>query len=224
MLTVSDTGTGMTEETRARIFEPFFTTKEMDKGTGLGLSTVYGIVKQTGGGISVDSQLDQGTTFRILLPRFEETAEAPRPRTCDGAPMRGSELILLVEDEDTVRELASRVLRKKGYSVVDARNGAEALQLCERLDEHIDLLITDVVMPRMSGRELVERLGVLRPETKVIYMTGYTDDAIIHHGVLDSGIELIQKPFKPASLLRKIREVLDDNDALAGSPAALGAR
>ncbi len=218
MLRVSDTGMGMAENIRSRVFEPFFTTKEMGKGTGLGLSTVYGIVKQSGGSITVESEPGEGTTFTILLPKVDPRAEEPKIGTAGANPLRGSETILLVEDEDTVRELASRALRKKGYSVLEAGNGAEALELSERFNDKIDLVVTDVVMPRMSGRELVERLSMLRPETKVIFMTGYTDDAILHHGVLDSGIELIQKPFKPAVLLNKIREVL------SGDPAALATR
>lgn len=216
MLVVSDTGTGMTEKTRSRLFEPFFTTKELGKGTGLGLSTVYGIVKQSDGFITVESKLGEGTTFKILLPKVDARAEELELESLASAPLRGCETILLVEDEAMVRELASRVLRKNGYSVLQAANGAEALELSERFDKKIDLVVTDVVMPRMSGRELMERLAVLRPETKVIYMTGYTDDAILHYGVLDSGIELIQKPFKPAVLLNKVRDVLNGEVALAG--------
>ncbi len=219
MVTVSDDGTGMTEETRSQVFEPFFTTKELGKGTGLGLSTCYGIVKQTGGSITVESEVGLGTTFRILLPMADEVVEDAVPKKGMGAPLSGLETILLVEDEDAVRKLASRALRKQGYTVMEAAHGGEALEIVERLDEPVDLIITDVVMPHISGRELIEQVAVLWPETSVIYMTGYTDDAIIHHGVLDSGIELIQKPFKPRVLLEKVREVLDGEPALVQGAA-----
>jgi CheY-like chemotaxis protein len=209
----------MSEETRKQVFEPFFTTKELGKGTGLGLSTCYGIIKQTGGSITVESEVGKGTTFRILLPQADEAAEVAVQQSVEHPPLSGSETILLVEDEDAVRNLASRALRKQGYTVMEAAHGGEALDIVQRLEVPVDLLVTDVVMPQVSGRELVEKLAVLSPETEVIYMTGYTDDAIIHHGVLDSGIELIQKPFKPRVLLEKVREVLDGKAALVRGAA-----
>ena len=195
MLAVSDTGTGIPREIQAQIFEPFFTTKEQGKGTGLGLATVYGIVKQSGGYIEVDSEPGQGTAFRIYLPRLDAAA--------------ATETILLVEDEEGVRELARDILRASGYTVLEARNGAEALLLCERHQGPLDMLLTDVVMPRMSGRELAERLAPLRPELSVLYMSGYTDDAVIRHGVLAAGTAFLQKPFTPAALVQRVRETLD---------------
>jgi signal transduction histidine kinase/ActR/RegA family two-component response regulator len=209
MLAVSDTGTGIPREIQPHIFEPFFTTKEQGKGTGLGLATVYGIVKQSGGYVEVDSEPDQGTTFRIYLPRLDAAATAvdrsPRPTAAAG----GSETILLVEDEEGVRELARDILRASGYTVLEARSGHEALLLCERHQGPLDLLLTDVVMPRMSGRELAERLGPIRPDLSVLYMSGYTDDAVIRHGVLGAGTAFLQKPFAPAALVQRVRESLD---------------
>ena len=209
MLAVADTGSGIPREIQAQIFEPFFTTKEQGKGTGLGLATVYGIVKQSGGYIEVDSEPGRGTTFRIYLPRLDAAAATvdrnPRPVAAAG----GTETILLVEDEEGVRELARDILRASGYTVLEARNGAEALLLCERHQGPLDLLLTDVVMPRMSGRELAERLGPLRPDLSVLYMSGYTDDAVIRHGVLGAGTAFLQKPFTPAALAHRVRETLD---------------
>jgi len=217
MLAVSDTGTGIPREIQAHIFEPFFTTKEQGKGTGLGLATVYGIVKQSGGYVEVNSESDQGTTFRIYLPRLDAAATTVDRSTRSTAAAGGTETILLVEDEEGVRELARDILRASGYTVLEARNGNEALLLCERHQGRLDLLLTDVVMPRMSGRELAERLGPLRPDLSVLYMSGYTDDAVIRHGVLGAGTAFLQKPFTPAALVQRVRETLDL--ATAGNPA-----
>ena len=209
MLAVSDTGTGIPREIQAQIFEPFFTTKEQGKGTGLGLATVYGIVKQSGGYIEVDSEPGQGTTFRIYLPRLDAAAATVDRTARPVAAAGGTETILLVEDEEGVRELARDILRASGYTVLEARNGGEALLLCERHQGPLDMLLTDVVMPRMSGRELAERLGPLRPDLSVLYMSGYTDDAVIRHGVLAPGTAFLQKPFTPAALVQRVRETLD---------------
>ena len=209
MLAVSDTGTGIPHEIQSQIFEPFFTTKEQGKGTGLGLATVYGIVKQSGGYIEVDSEPGQSTTFRVYLPRLD-AEPAPVDRSArPAAAAGGTETILLVEDEEGVRELARDILRASGYTVLEARNGPEALLLCERHQGPLDMLLTDVVMPRMSGRELAERLAPLRPDLSVLYMSGYTDDAVIRHGVLGAGTAFLQKPFTPAALVLRVRETLD---------------
>jgi len=209
MLVVSDTGSGIDKETREHIFEPFFTTKEMGKGTGLGLSTVYGITKQSNGFIWVYSEPGQGTTFKIYLPRVEEGAEQEEKERTPVDDLNGSETCLIVEDDDTVRDLARQILERYGYSVLEAETGEDALMVSEEHEGPIHLLLTDVVMPKMSGRELAKRLQSLRSEIKVIYMSGYTDDAIVHHGVLASGLNFIGKPFMPEGLARKVREVLD---------------
>ncbi len=208
MLSVSDTGTGMDKAVQARMFEPFFTTKEKGKGTGLGLATVFGIVQQSGGTIRVDSELGHGATFYIYLPVAQgATTEAVGPHA--RGTTRGSETILLVEDEEGVRMLTRTILRKQGYTVLEAQNGGAAFLLCEQHAAPIHLLLTDVVMPRMSGRELAERLAPIRPEMKVLYMSGYTDDTVVRHGVFEATIALIQKPVTPGPLARKVREVLD---------------
>jgi signal transduction histidine kinase len=208
MISLSDSGIGMTQEEKERIFEPFFTTKEKGKGTGFGLSTVYGIVKQSGGNIRVYSEHGKGTTFKIYLPQVDEPLEELKKDVFQEI-LRGSETILVVEDEETVRELAVRVLERQGYRVLDASGGSEALLLCEEFKDSIHLILTDVVMPGMGGRKLVDFLKEIHTETKALYMSGYTDNAILHHGVLDKGIEFIQKPFTVEKLARKVREVLD---------------
>ena len=209
MLAVSDTGTGMDQQTQARIFDPFFTTKETGKGTGLGLSTVYGIVKQSGGNIWVYSEVGRGTSFKVYLPRVDEGAEEYKRSAETQVDFRGPETVLVAEDEEMVRKLACKVLEMSGYRVLEAANGGAALLICERHNEPIHLLITDVIMPEMSGRELADRLAQLRPTMKVLYMSGYTDNAIVHHGVLNEGANFIQKPFATHALARKVREVLD---------------
>jgi two-component system cell cycle sensor histidine kinase/response regulator CckA len=209
LLAVSDNGSGMGPEVQARIFEPFFTTKEKGKGTGLGLSTVYGIVQQSGGFVQVESVLGEGTTFLVYLPRVHEEAETSVEKVADRRPVTGSETVLLVEDEAAVRVLVRRVLDRNGYRVLEAGSGMDALQLLQSHSEPIHLLLTDVVMPGMSGRELADRLAPEYPEMHILYMSGYTDEAIVHHGVLDAGIALIEKPFTPEVLLRQVREILD---------------
>ena len=209
MLAVSDNGCGMDSKTQDRIFEPFFTTKEQGKGTGLGLSTVYGIVKQSGGHIWVYSEPGHGTTFKIYLPRAEQAETAARVNGYSNARTRGTETVLLVEDEPLVRQLAVRVLQERGYTVLQAVNGEESLRLAEAYDDQIHLLLTDVVMPGISGSALAARIKEQRSITKVLFASGYTDDAIVHHGMLDPGVAFLQKPFTPDSLARKVREVLD---------------
>jgi len=210
LLAVSDTGTGMSEETQAHMFEPFFTTKEKGKGTGLGLATVYGIIKQSGGFIWVYSEVGRGTTFKLYLPRVEELAErASQPAQAPARPARGSETVLVVEDEAPVRSVARQVLERHGYTVLEAASAESALDIVTRYSGTIHLLLTDVVMPGLNGRELASRLAGLRPDARVIFMSGYTDDAVTRHGVLEPGSAYVQKPFTPDAIARKVREVLD---------------
>jgi two-component system, cell cycle sensor histidine kinase and response regulator CckA len=208
MLSVRDTGHGMDAETQSHIFEPFFTTKEKGKGTGLGLSTVYGIVQQHHGWIEVESGVGRGTVFAILLPCTEDSIEL---REAAGEPVRtlgGVETILLVEDETPVRNLVRAILTEHGYTVIDASDGVEAIAQFERHGEQIHLLLTDIVMPQMSGHALATRLTAMRPGLKVLYMSGYADDVIAHHGMLDAQVAFLQKPFAPDTLARKLRELL----------------
>jgi two-component system cell cycle sensor histidine kinase/response regulator CckA len=210
LLAISDTGTGMDAETQKRVFEPFFTTKETGKGTGLGLSTVHGIVHQSGGAIDVYSEPGQGTTFKVYLPRFAGDAAVRRPVSGDHPALRaGSETVLVVEDEAAIRQLTKLILQKAGYTVLLAESPVAAERIAASHPGPIHLMLTDVVMPGMRGPELAERLIRLRPDLRVLYMSGYTDDAIAHHGFLDAGTEFLQKPFTPLRLTQKIREVLD---------------
>jgi signal transduction histidine kinase/ActR/RegA family two-component response regulator len=208
MIAVSDTGMGMPEKVQARIFEPFFTTKEVGKGTGLGLSTVYGIVKQSGGYVWVYSEVGIGSTFKVYLPRVDAPLDAGS-LTRQLITHPGNETVLLVEDEEGVRTLMRQVLQKHGYNVLEARDGGEALVVCERHQGKIDLLLTDVVLENMSGQDVAERLLRFRPDMKVLYVSGYADDAIVKHGVLTAGAAFLQKPFTTEALARKIRHVLE---------------
>ena len=208
MMAVSDTGVGMDAETQAHIFEPFFTTKELGKGTGLGLATVYGVVKQNGGWIWVYSESGRGTTFKIFLPQIEEVVGSTEPSKVASQSPRGSETILLVEDQDGIRELAIEFLKGSGYTILEAREGSEALQVAGQHHGRIDLLVTDVMMPRMGGRELAFRLASVRPHMKVIYMSGYAEYAKDNQKIAESENVILQKPFALDTLARKVREVL----------------
>jgi CheY-like chemotaxis protein len=213
-LVVQDTGVGMDAATQARVFEPFFTTKGPGKGTGLGLAVVYGIVKQSGGYIAVQSTPGQGTRFTTYLPTVEEVPETPVPEVAVRDLPRGSETILLVEDEDAVRDLIREVLQQVGYTVLSARHGGEALVLVDQRPEEIHLLLTDVVMPGLGGRQLADRLVAARPTIKVMFMSGYTDEAVERHGVLKPGAVFLRKPLTPDALLRTVREVLNASPVL----------
>jgi CheY-like chemotaxis protein len=211
MLAVTDTGVGMEPATKARIFEPFFTTKAAGRGTGLGLATVFGIVQQSGGTIATDSESGRGTTFRVYLPQVDPEAGADAPaseKTSSGVQLRGRGTILLVEDDTAVRVVTRTVLRNAGYLVLDVANGEEALYLAEKHLAAIDLVLSDVVMPRMSGPELAERLWAARPGLNVLYMSGYTAGAIVHRGELAPGVAFLQKPVAPNVLVHKVREIL----------------
>lgn len=208
MIAVSDSGSGMSAELQSRIFEPFFTTKEKGKGTGLGLATVYGIVKQSGGSIWVYSEVGQGTTFKIYLPRVDEVATACEAAATAKEQLSGTETILLVEDEEAVRQMAREILKSNGYHVLHANDGNHAMQVAGQYEGAIDVMVTDVVMPHLGGRELAEKLSRARPDMRVLYMSGYTDDAIVHHGVLDGRAAFLEKPFTPDALALKVREVL----------------
>jgi CheY-like chemotaxis protein len=213
MLAVSDNGCGMDEETRSRIFEPFFSTKEKGKGTGLGLSMVYGTVEQSGGSIKVLSEPGRGTTIQIWLPRVEESEEVaglPQPKELlEAKPILGTETVLLAEDDQGVRNVAREFLKMKGYRVLEAGNATEAIRIAQESTETIHLLLTDIVMPGLKGEELVARVTSIRPDVKVLYMSAYTEDAIVNLGILAPGTNFIEKPFGPDELARKVRKVLE---------------
>jgi CheY-like chemotaxis protein len=208
LLAVTDSGIGMDSETQDRIFEPFFTTKPEGEGTGLGLSTVYGIVERSGGTIVVYSEVGRGSAFKVYLPRIEEAPARAKPMAAVTLP-RGSETVLVAEDEDALRALVCAILREHGYKVLEARNGGEGLLLCEQYPGAIDLMVSDVVMPSMSGNELASRLSALRPAMRVLFMSGYTDASMVHHGMLVSGTAFLPKPFGPDALVLRVREALD---------------
>ncbi len=221
VLVLCDTGHGMSEETQSHIFEPFFTTKDRGKGTGLGLATVYGTVNQSGGFITVSSKVGTGTEIKIFLPRVNEPAEATEAPEALAQSRKGDETILVVEDDDAVRRMTREFLKISGYTVLEARSGADAIQFVERRDQEINLVLTDVLMPGMKGRELVERLAKLRSGIKVLYMSAYTEDAAINIGVLSPGTAFIEKPFSPDDLANKVREVLSANEDNLGERTRL---
>ncbi len=210
MMAISDNGIGMDKETQFRIFEPFFTTKELGKGTGLGLSTVYGIIKQSGGYIWIYSEPGTGTTFKIYLPRVDKTVEQVEQEIGPKKSLKGSETILVVEDNDMVRQVAFEIFLNYGYTVLEAKNGEAAIEICKQHEGPIHLMIADVVMPKMGGRKLAKYLESIRKETKVLYMSGYTEDTIVHRGILPQGMNFLQKPFTHEMIANKVRELLDD--------------
>lgn len=222
MLEVSDTGHGMDAETQKHIFEPFFTTKEKGRGTGLGLSTVYGIVKQSGGFITVESSPGAGATFRIYLPRATDGAARYEKKTGAAAILRGTETVLLVEDEESVRKMACSTLEEFGYVVLEAADPRQALRLCREYRGAIDLMVTDVVMPQMNGRELAEQAHKLRPRMRVLYASGYMDDETLRRHLLEEGVPFLEKPFTPETLARKVRETLDESPPLERSTRDVG--
>ncbi len=218
MISVSDTGHGMDEATQARIFEPFFTTKGQGKGTGLGLSTAYGIVKQSGGHVFVSSAPGRGSTFKVYLPAVAETAEHVEHAEKAAPMVRGSETVLLVEDEDAVRRVLRKELERHGYVVLEAAGGEEALQIAASHGQRIQLLVTDVVMPLMSGPDLARRLTAAHPRMKVLYVSGYADDAIVRQGTVEPGTPILEKPFAAGALAEKVREVLDAASSSGSRP------
>jgi CheY-like chemotaxis protein len=212
LVSIVDTGHGMDEATKARIFEPFFTTKAAGVGTGLGLPMVYGFIKQSGGHIEVSSEVGRGTTFRIYLPRSMD-ATRPAARAAESrVRATGTETVLLAEDEEAVRRLASRVLQSSGYTVLEAKNGEEAVAISEQHEGAIDLLVTDLVMPRMSGRQLAAAMSLARPSMRVLFMSGYTEQVLRRPDTPEPSVAFLQKPFSPSDLARKVREVLDSGD------------
>jgi two-component system, cell cycle sensor histidine kinase and response regulator CckA len=210
MLAVTDTGTGMDEATKARIFEPFFTTKGPGKGTGLGLAVVHGVVKQSGGHIEVYSELGQGTAFKVYFPQVKEALSSGESLSGIRTMPTGNETLLLVEDEDAVRALARHVLRSCGYTLLEAIDGGEAIRVAQNHDGPIHLVVSDVVMPHLGGRQLVERLEGVRPGLKMLFLSGYPDDAVVRHGILEADVAFLQKPFTPTALAQKVRAVLDE--------------
>jgi CheY-like chemotaxis protein len=208
MLAVTDNGSGIDDHAKAHLFEPFFTTKHVGKGTGLGLAMIYGIVTQSFGRIAVESEVGKGTEFRIYLPRAREALTAASPVAVAPAPSQRAEVVLLVEDELKLRKIVLTALRSSGYRVLEAADGAEALQVATAFAGQIDLLLTDVVMPRVSGRQLAEALAHVRPGTKTLFMSGHTDDAVLRNGITYSDVAFLQKPFDRKSLLTKVRDVL----------------
>jgi CheY-like chemotaxis protein len=210
MLAISDTGSGMSEEVKGRLFEPFFTTKQKGRGTGLGLATIYGTVKQSGGSIEVYSEMGKGTTFKIYLPALDEPAQQLEiEKPASASILKGEETILVVEDEKIVRELAVKMLKRMNYNVLYAENGAKALEVAQQYEGVISLLITDVVMPGMNGRELARQLQQMRPNIKILFTSGYTENAIAHHGIIDKNLNFIGKPYSSRELGKKIRSLFD---------------
>jgi CheY-like chemotaxis protein len=209
VIAVTDTGAGMDSETQSHLFEPFFTTKKVGRGTGLGLATAYGIIRQSHGAIRFESELGKGTTASIYLPLVEDRKRAAAETVPPRIAPTGAETVLLVEDEARVRKLILGILKAHGYTVLEATRGEEAIRLCKSRPGAIDLAVIDVVMPEMSGPDLARQIAPICPAMRVLYISGYTDEAVVHHGIPQSGVEFLQKPFLPDALLRKVREVLD---------------